>query len=142
VSILFSVSTPYCAAQVADMQVTGFADGKPLSERQRKCIPYSCNRVKCLVGWTGLAVVEGHNTGDWLHAQLDVLSREDPPLQTVIESLTNSATFQFAMLPKTDKRCEFSLAGWFTTSPDQYAWFASVISNYQTNPLAAIIFLC
>jgi len=116
------------------MQVTGFADGKPLFESQRKSIAYSCNQVKCLVGWTGLAVIEGHNTGDWLHQQLSALSREDPPVQVLIESLTNSATFQVAMLPKTDKRCEFSLAGWFTVPPDQYACFTSVISNFEIYP--------
>jgi hypothetical protein len=133
-SILFSVATPYCATHVSDMQVTAIGDGKPLPVTQRKSIPYSCNQVRCLVGWTGLAVIEGHNTGNWLHGQLDVLSREDPPLQVFLESLTNSATFQFAMLPDRNKRCQFSLAGWFMVSANQYASFASEISNYEIYP--------
>jgi len=72
--------------------------------------------------------------GDWLHAQLEVLSREDPPLEVFIESLANSATLQFAMLPKTDKRCEFSLAGWFAVGANRYACFASTISNFEIYP--------
>lgn len=133
-SILLSIATPYCATHVADMQVTGFAERKPVSNTQRKSIPNACNQVKCLVGWTGLATIEGHNTGDWLHTQLDALSREDPPLPTFIETLTDAATLQFALLPVTDKRCEFVLAGWFTSSPGQYACFAAVISNSETYP--------
>jgi hypothetical protein len=65
-SILLSVATPYCATQISDMQVTGFADGRPLSQEQRKSIVYSGNNVRCLVGWTGLATIGSHNTGDWL----------------------------------------------------------------------------
>jgi hypothetical protein len=120
----------------ADMQVTSFADEKPLSQTQRKSIPYSCNQVRCLVGWTGLATIESYNTGDWLHQQLDVLSREDPPLGVLIDSLTNAATLQFAMLPKRslDKRCEFSLAGWFAVDASLYACFVSTISNFEMYP--------
>ena len=133
-SILLSAITPRFATQVSDMQVTSFADGKPLSSTQRKSIAFVGSRVRCLVGWTGLAIVEGYNTGDWLHGQLDALSQEDPSLQVLIESLTNSATLQFAMLRTIDKRCAFSLAGWFQVLPDQYAMFAAEISNYEVYP--------
>jgi len=133
-SILLSGATPYCAVQVSDMQVTAFADGQPLSQKQRKSIVYSGDNVRCLVGWTGLAIIESHNTGDWLHGQLDAIIRDDPPLPVLVETLKNSATLHFATLNVKDKRCEFVLVGWFRVSPNRYAAFSAVISNYQGRP--------
>jgi hypothetical protein len=95
------------------MQVTAYADGKPLSGSQRKSVAYLGNQVRCLIGWTGLAVSEGYNTGDWLHRQADALSQDDPPLKTFIENLADSATLRFATLREKDKRCEFSVGRGF-----------------------------
>jgi hypothetical protein len=116
------------------MQVTAFADGQPLTQKQRKSIVYAGENVRCLVGWTGLAIIESHNTGDWLHGQLDAIIRDDPPLGVLIETLTNSATLHFATLKVKDKRCEFVVVGWFRVSPNRYAAFAAAISNYEGQP--------
>ena len=116
------------------MQVTAFADGQPLSQKQRKSIVYSGDNVRCLVGWTGLAIIEGHNTGDWLHGQLDVIIPGDPPLEVFIAALTNSATWHFATLNVRDKRCEFTVVGWFRVAPNRYVPFSAAISNYQGRP--------
>ena len=133
-SILLSVATPYCATQVSDMQVTAFADGQPLSQEQRKSIVYSGDNVRCLMGWTGLAIIESHNTGDWLHGQLDAIIRDDPTFPIFIETLANSATLYFATLKVKDKRCEFNIVGWFRVPSGQYAAFSAIISNYESHP--------
>jgi len=133
-SILLSVATPYCATQVSDMQVTAFADGQPLSQSQRKSIVYSGDNVRCLVGWVGLAMIDGHNTGEWLHGQLDAIIQDDPPLEVFTQRLTDTATFHFAGLNARDKRCEFTVVGWFRVGPDRYAAFSAAISNYQVRP--------
>jgi hypothetical protein len=133
-SILLSVATPYCATQVSDMQVTAFADGRPLSQKQRKSIVYCGDRVRCLVGWVGLAMIEKHNTGDWLHGQLDAIGPDDPPLDDFVNRLTNSATLHFATLNAQDKRCEFTLVGWFSVEQNRYAAFSATISNYEVRP--------
>jgi hypothetical protein len=133
-SILLSVATPYCATQVSDMQVTAFAGGQPLSQSQRKSVVYCGDRVRCLVGWVGLAMIEKHNTGDWLHGQLDAVVPDDPPLGDFVNRMTNSATLHFATLNASDKRCEFSLVGWFSVGQDRYAPFSATISNYEVRP--------
>jgi len=133
-SILLSVATPYCATQVSDMQVTAFADGQPLSEEQRKSIVYSGDNVRCLVGWVGLATIDRHNTGDWLHGQLDAINADDPPLELFVQRLTDSATLHFATLNVRDKRCEFTVVGWFRVGPDRYAAFSAAIFNYEVRP--------
>ncbi len=133
-SILLSIATPYCATQISDMQVTAFADGQPLPQKQRKSIVYSGENVRCLVGWTGLAIIESHNTGDWLHGQLDAIIPDDPPLEVFIAALTNSATLHFAMLNVKNKRCEFTVVGWFRVAPNRYVPFSAAISNYQGRP--------
>jgi hypothetical protein len=133
-SILLSVATPYCATQVSDMQVTAFADGHPLSQEQRKSVVYCGDRVRCLVGWVGLAMIEKHNTGEWLHGQLDAIIPDDPPVEEFVNRLTNSATLHFATLNVRDKRCEFIVVGWFSIEQDRYIPFSATVSNYEVRP--------
>jgi len=115
------------------MQVTAFADGQPLSQKQRKSIVYSGNNVRCLVGWTGLAIIDSHNTGDWLHGQLDAIIADDPTFPIFMEALANSATLHFATLKVKDKRCEFNIVGWFRVPSGQYAAFSAIIFNYDSH---------
>jgi hypothetical protein len=109
VSIVISVVTPYAAVQVSDMQITAFKDGTVVSGQQRKSIIMQGSQAVFVIGWTGLATIANHNTGEWLHGQLDAMSAPILPLGTIVKTLADSATLHFATLPVTDKRSTIQL---------------------------------
>jgi hypothetical protein len=131
VSIVITVTTPYGTVQVSDMQVTAFSDGTILSGRQRKSMVLRGDRVVALVGWVGLATIAGHNTGAWLHGQLEALRAVELTLDTLGRVLADSATLHFATLPKTDKRCAFAMGGICVTPANTIEPFFCSISNCE-----------
>jgi hypothetical protein len=130
-SIVITVVTPEAVAQVSDMQLTAFSDGTIVSGRQRKSMAIVGTRVSCVVGWVGLATIGNHNTGSWLHRQLDAMGAISLDIQTLIKTLADSATIHFALLPKTDKRCSFTFGGWFHTPTQTLEPFLCRVSNCE-----------
>jgi hypothetical protein len=138
VSLIITVVTPYAVVQVSDMQVTAFKDGTVVSGQQRKSIIMQGSQVVFVIGWTGLATVGNHNTGEWLHRQLDAMNAPSLPLETIVKSLADSATLHFATLPKMDKRSTFSLGGWFVTPINTVEPFSARITNCETDPVGTL----
>jgi hypothetical protein len=131
VSIVITVATPYGVVQVSDMQVTAFSDGTIVLDRQRKSLVLRGEKIVALLGWVGLATIAGHNTGAWLHGQLDALRAVELPLDTFATILADSATLHFATLPRTDKRCTFAIGGVFVTPVNTIEPFFCSISNCE-----------
>jgi hypothetical protein len=131
VSIVITVAAPYGVVQVSDMQVTAFRDGTIVSDRQRKSLVLRGERIVALVGWVGLATISGHNTGAWLHGQLEALRAVELPLDTLATTLADSATLHFATLPRTDKRCTFAIGGIFVTPVNTIEPFFCSVSNCE-----------
>jgi hypothetical protein len=129
VSIVITVVTPYAVLQVSDMQLTAISDGTVLPERQRKSMVLKGSQVIGLFGWAGLATIAGHNTGQWLHGQLDAMHASDLPLQTIAKALADNATLHFATLPRTDKRCWFAVGGLFVAPSNAIEPFFCRITN-------------
>jgi hypothetical protein len=131
VSIVITVVTPYAVVQVSDMQVTAFRDGTVLSGQQRKSIVLKGRRVLALFGWAGLATIGGHNTGLWLHSQLDAMRAVDVSIETIVKALADNATLHFATLPQTDKRCSFALGGLSVTAANTIEPFFCRVTNCE-----------
>jgi hypothetical protein len=138
VSLIITVVTPYAAVQVSDMRITAFQDGTVMSGQQRKSIIMQGSQAMFVIGWTGLATIANHNTGEWLHGQLDAMSAPSLPLETIVKTLTESATLHFATLPKTDKRSTFSLGGWFVTPIATVEPFSARVTNCEAAPAGTL----
>jgi hypothetical protein len=131
VSIVITVVTPYAVIQVSDMQLTAFRDGTVLPERQRKSMVLKGSQVIGLFGWAGLATIAGHNTGQWLHGQLDAMHASNLSLEIIAKALADNATLHFATLPPTDKRCWFAVGGLFVTPARTIEPFFCRITNAE-----------
>ena len=138
VSIVITAVTPYAVIQVSDMQVTAFNDGTILSARQRKSMVLKGRLVVALFGWTGLATIGGHNTGQWLHGQLDAMHAVDLPLGDIAKALEDNATLHFATLPQTDKRCSFAIGGLCVTPLNTIEIFFCTVTNCEVGPSAKL----
>ena len=138
VSIVITAVTPYAVVQVSDMQVTAFKDGTILSARQRKSLALKGQRVVALFGWAGLATIGGHNTGQWLHGQLDAIRAVDLSLGDIAKALEDSATLHFATLPQTDKRCSFAIGGLFVTPVNNIEPFFCGVTNCEVGHSAKL----
>jgi len=139
VSIVITVVTPYAVVQVSDMQVTAFADGTILSARQRKSMVLKGQQVIALFGWTGLATIGGHNTGQWLHGQLDAMRAIDLSLGDIAKALEDNATLHFATLPQTDKRCSLAIGGLFVTPVNTIEPFFCRVTNCEVGHSAKLL---
>jgi len=113
------------------MQITAFRDGTVLSGRQRKSLVLKGQRVVALCGWTGLATIGSHNTGVWLHGQLDAMRAVTLPIGIIAKALAENATLHFAALPQTDKRCSFAVGGLFVTPANTIEPFLCRITNCE-----------
>lgn len=129
VSIIITAVTPYAVIQVSDMQITAFRDGTITSARQRKSIVLKGQKVVALFGWTGLATIDGHNTGQWLHSQLDAMRAVDLSVVDIAKGLEDNATLHFATLPQTDKRCSFAIGGFCVTPLNTIEPFFCGVTN-------------
>jgi hypothetical protein len=138
VSIVITVVTPYAVVQVSDTQVTAFQDGTILSARQRKSMVLKGQQVVALFGWTGLATIGGHNTGQWLHGQLNAMRAVDLPLGDIAKALEDNATFHFATLPQTDKRCSFAIGGLCVTPHNTIELFFCRVTNCEVGHSARL----
>jgi hypothetical protein len=138
VSIVITAVTPYAVIQVSDMQITAFKDGTIVSARQRKSVVLKGQQVVALFGWTGLATIGGHNTGQWLHGQLDSMRAVDLSLVDIAKGLEDNATLHFATLPQTDKRCSFAIGGLCVTSLNTIEPFFCRVTNCEVGHSAKL----
>jgi hypothetical protein len=95
-------------------------------------------QVVALFGWTGLATIGGHNTGQWLHGQLDAMRAVDLPLGGIAKALEDNATLHFATLPQTDKRCSFAIGGLCVTPLNTVELFFCRVTNCEVGPSATL----
>ena len=137
-SIVITAVTPYAVIQVSDMQITAFKDGTIVSARQRKSIVLKGQKVVALFGWTGLATIDGHNTGQWLHGQLDAMRAANLPPGDIVKALEDNATLHFATLPQTDKRCSFAIGGLCVTPLNTIEPFFCGVTNCEVGHSATL----
>ena len=138
-SIVITAVTPYAVIQVSDMQITAFKDGTIVSARQRKSVVLKGQQVVALFGWTGLATIGGHNTGQWLHGQLDAMRAVDLSLVDIAKGLEDNAVENRI---NADGNTEVKVKGWFKVDhlpgPDDPPMPLLTFSGFPSTPMIGI----
>jgi hypothetical protein len=114
--ILTSVNNNYVTL-ASDTRLTD-KDGKPVDDNAVKCIKLDCSDGSFLIGYTGIARVNGIKTDHWLVDILTTFKAGNKQIQDVIKHLKQELDKYFSSL-KLDaktKRTTVVVAGWAYTT--------------------------
>jgi hypothetical protein len=124
-TLIISLAMATKVLQASDRRLTR-PDGILVDDNSNKAVCVGCKDGHFCIAYTGLALIEGTRTDEWVVDFLISIRAYQMNLVSITEVLEERLTKAFYSLPKQSKRMTFAVCGFSNITP-----FAMLISNFE-----------